>query len=306
MICRYRLSPRPPARRRRLRSSVAALPAALTSVLLVASLLATWTSGTALSTSAFVKRVGAVIDEPAVRDAISTEISTQLISVLNVQGRLAPALPKNLQFLAAALATGVDKVVTDQTNRLVNSKAFRDVWFAALTLAHQQVVTALTGSGAHLQIYNGKIYVDLLGIVTQVLQNLQNQLPTIFGTVIASQIPTGTPANAVRALLSRALGVSLPPTFASVPVLDASGLHQARKGFRVINFGVVLLLVLTVVGFALALWVSVRRRRTLVEIGLWTAGLTGIVAFAVRALTRSAVSGIARPALQPAVAARRG
>lgn len=66
---------------------------------------------------------------------------------------------------------------------------------SAVTLAHQQVVTALTGSGAHLQIYNGKIYVDLIGIVTQVLQNLQSQLPTILGTVIASHIPTGTPAN---------------------------------------------------------------------------------------------------------------
>ena len=289
-------------RKRRLRSVGAAVLAGLTAILLVVSVVASWTSGTALNTENFVNRISPVIDEPAVRTAVATELGNELVAVLHVQDRLSPVLPSNLQFLSAALATGVERVVREQVTKVVDSNAFHNIWVAALSLSHQQVVRTLTGSGAPRQVYNGKIYVNLVGVVVQVVQNLQNQLPTIFGTALAQRIPDTLTADALRALLSKALGVDLAATFASVPILDANALDQARKGIKVINLAVVLVIALALVAFAAAVWLSQRRRRTVVQIGLLTAGLTGVLFFAVRGLTRSAISGISNDTLRPAAA----
>ena len=288
--------------RRRLRSIGSVVLAALTAILLVVSVVASWTSGTALNTQNFVNRISPVIDEPAVRTAVATELGNELVAVLHVQDRLSPVLPSNLQFLSAALATGVERVVREQVTKTVDSTAFHRIWVAALTLSHQQVVTTLTGSGAPRQVYNGKIYVNLVDVVVLVVQNLQNQLPTIFGTALAQQIPDTLTADALRALLSKALGVDLAATFASVPILDANALDQARKGIKVINLAVLLVIALALVAFAAAVWLSPRRRRTVGQIGLLTAGLTGVLFFAVRGLTRSAISGISDDTLRPAAA----
>ena len=134
------------------------------------------------------------------------------------------------------------------------------------------------------------------------MQNLQNQLPTIFGTALAQYIPDNLTADALRLLLSKALGVDLAATFASVPILDATALDQARKGIKVINLAVVLVIALALLAFAAAVWLRARRRRTLVQIGPLTAGLTGVLFFVVRGLTRSAVSGISDDTLRPAAA----
>jgi hypothetical protein len=286
----------------RARSVGAAVIATLTAILLVVSVIASWTSGTALNTEKFVKRISPIMDEPAVRTAVATEIGNELVTVLHVQDRLTPVLPSNLAFLSAALATGVERVVREQVTKIVDSNAFDRIWVAALTLSHQQVVTTLTGSRAPRQIINGKIYVNLIDVVVLVMQDLVQQLPTIFGTALAQRIPDGLTADAVRLLLSRALGVDLSATFASVPILDATALDQARKGIKVINLAVILVIALALVAFAAAVWLSPRRRRTLVQIGLLTAGLTGVLFFVVRGLTRSAVSGISDDTLRPAAA----
>ena len=130
--------------------------AALTAILLVVSVVASWTSGTALNTEKFVKRISPVIDEPAVRMAVATELGNELVGVLNVQDRLSPVLPTNLQFLSAALATGVERVVREQVAKAVDGDAFRKISVAALTLSHQQVVTTLTGRAHHVRSTTGR------------------------------------------------------------------------------------------------------------------------------------------------------
>lgn len=289
--------------RRRVRRTVAAILAFATALLLVLSVVASWTSNTALDTQKFVSRVGPVIDQPAVQSAVATELSQQLVSVLDVQARLTPVLPPNLAFLAGPLASGVDDVVNKAVVRVVGSPAFRKVWYAALTLSHEQVVKLLTGKDSNIQIVQGKVVVDLSGVIALVLQNLQAQLPTIFGTAVSLQVPDNLPVDQIRALVERFLGVQLPPTFAELPVMDATALDNARTGVRVVNLSVLLVLVITLVVFVLALVASTNRRRTLLQIGLWTAGITALIFFVARGVSSATLAGISDDTLRPAVTA---
>jgi hypothetical protein len=290
-------------RGRRLRRYTAAVLAFLSALLLVLGVVTGWSSRTALDTDRFVSRVGPIIDQPAVKTAVSTEISDQLIAVLDLQDRIKPVLPPNLQFVAGPIAAGAEDVVRNQVTKVVESPQFRTVWYAALRLAHEATIKVLTGSAANVQVVNGKLVINLIGVVNLVLQNLDEVLPSLFGTAVSLQIPDNLPVDQIRALVEKYLGVTLPPNFAEIPVMDASSLEAARTGYHIINLSVVLVLVLTLVAFVLALVASTDRRRTLLQFGLWLTGITTAVFFVLRGLTNSTLDTISDPVLRPAAVA---
>ncbi len=289
--------------RRRVRRTIAAVLAFLTGLLLVLGVVATWTSRTALDTDKFVARVGPVIEDPTVRAAVATELGNELVDVLALQSRLTNALPQNLTFLAGPLASGAETVIRKQVTKFVYSEAFVKIWYSALRLAQTQVVGALTGSSAPLQVVNGKVAIDLIDVIGQVLNQLQSELPAVFGTAVTSQIPDNLPVDQIRALVQRFLGVSLPENFALLPVVDQSALDTARQGIRIINLSVLLVGLGALVAFVLALVASVSRRRTLLQVGMWTAIITAVVFFALRTISQQAIASVQNPTLRPAVTA---
>jgi hypothetical protein len=291
----------PRTSKRRFRRSVAAVLAFLSALLLVLGIVAGWTSSTALNTQKFVSRVGPIIDEPAVRTAISTELGNELVSVLDLQQRIQPALPPNLTFLAGPIAAGAESFVRKQVTSFVGSDAFHRIWYAALTLSQEQVARLLTGSNAAVTFINGKLYINLISVIDQVLSNLSAQLPTVFGNAVALKIPDNLPVDQIRAIVQKYLGVQLPANFAQIPVMDASALDAARTGVKVVNVSVILVLVLALVALVVALWASTNRRRTLLQVGLWLAGITAVVFFTARAVSNSTLAGVSDPVLRPAV-----
>jgi hypothetical protein len=293
----------PKVSRRRVRRSIAAVLAGLTALLLVLSVVATWTSRTALDTDKFVARVGPVIEDPTVRAAVATELGDELVNVLDVQSRITPVLPENLRFISGPLAAGVDSFVRDTVTKVVNSDQFVQLWYTALRIAQTQVVSALTGSTNSVQVVNGKVVIDLIAVIGQVVDQLQVDLPALVGTAVTQRIPDNIPLDQIRNLVQNVLGVTLPDNFGQIPVMDASTLETAKTGVKVVNLSVILVLLLALAAFVLAVVVSVDRRRTLVQIGLATAVLTGIVFFVARTITDQAIANVGDKTLQPAVTA---
>jgi hypothetical protein len=197
----------------------------------------------------------------------------------------------------------MDDVVRKQVTKFVDSPLFTRVWLAALRLSHQAVVKTLTENSNSVQVVNGKVIVDLIPVVQQVLANLQSQLPTIFGTAVSLQIPDNLPVAQIRSLVQQFLGVQLPPSFAEIPIMNASDLESARTGVRVINLSVILVLLGALLALVLALLASVNRRRTLLQIGLWTAIITATVFFTLRTITDQAIAQVGDATLRPAVTA---
>jgi hypothetical protein len=262
-----------------MRSAVSAGSACLTALVLVLAAVAGWTSQTALDTDRFVALAGPIIDQQPVRDAIATKVGSQLAGLVTV-----PA---------------AGPILKRETARVVNSASFRPLWFSALGVAHRQVVAALTGSNASVRTVGGEVYVDLIGVVAQVL----HALPTTVTSVLGASGQLGIPADAtpaqIRAAVSRFLGVALPTSFATVPVVHASVLDAGRTGVRILDGAAPALLLVAAALLVLALLTSRRRWLTPVQLGIWVAAFTAaayLVALGVATAVKAALpSNLARP-----------
>ena len=108
------------------------------------------------------------------------------------------------------------------------------------------------------------------------LQNMQGFVSGVVGKPV--QLPTITanelPASACQKI-SAALNRPVPSTCGQIVLFPADKLTQARHAVRIFNGLMVLLLISTPIVGALALWVSRRRRRTLLQ--LCAGGLLGLV-----------------------------
>lgn len=282
----------PGAQRHRWRAGIAAVLAFLTGLMMITTLVSVWTTRTALNTDKFVARVSPIIDQPQVQDAVATEISTQLEAALNLQPKIASALPENLQFLAGPVASGVNTIIEKQVRKVVGTQAFANVWDQALRLSHEELVSVLKGQTQGIKVVNGKVVIDLIPVVNQVLQNLSAQLPTIFGQTVSLQLPANASLDRIRSAVQNYLGVTLPPDFAQIPIADSQDLTAAQNGVKIINVSAVLVVLLTLLFFVLAVVIAPSRRRTLLQIGLWTAIFTALVFFVVRGVLRNTVAGV--------------
>jgi hypothetical protein len=287
----------------RFRSIGAGVLAFLAALLLVIGVVAQWTRSTALNTDKFVARITPVIDQPQVRAEISTQLSNEIVSTLDLNTRIAAALPQNIKFLAGPISSAAEGLVSKTVTQVVDSNAFKQAFTAALRVSQESMVKALTGSGQHYKVINGKIYIDLITVVDQVLQHVQGQLPTIFGFNLSQVVPNTLPTDQIRSALQKYLGVTLSPTFGMFPIMDASALQTAKRGYRILNLSPLLVLLASLILFVCSLWVSRRRRRTLGQFALWVALLTAATAFAIRQVRDQVLTGISDPDLRGAASA---
>src|SRR5687767_3546050 len=79
-------------RRSRVRSVAAPVLVVLTCICLVAATVGVWAKRNFLDTDRFVTRVGPLIEEPAVQDAIAARISDQVFALVDVEAVLEEAL----------------------------------------------------------------------------------------------------------------------------------------------------------------------------------------------------------------------
>ena len=106
-------------------------------------------------------------------------------------------------------------------------------------------------------------------LINQVLARIGEASPDLFGHTV--DLPTITvddiPKDAI-AKLEDALGKQLPDNFGQFTIFDAARLRQVQDSVELFNKLVVLAVILAVVLFALTLWISPRRRRTLIQLAV--------------------------------------
>ena len=138
------------------------------------------------------------------------------------------------------------------------------------------MLSVLNGNSKAVTTTNGQVVLNLVPLFDAALQNLQGFVsgvvgqPVISPTISANEIP----ASACQTI-GNALNRPMPSNCGQIPLFPADKLTQARHLVRVFNGVLVLLLILTPVVAALALWVSRRRRRTLLQLSL--GGVLGLV-----------------------------
>jgi hypothetical protein len=234
------------------------------------SVIGVWAGRTTLNTDRWVATVTPLDKDPAVRAAVSTYMTDQVFKTLNVDQRVKEALPPRASFLASPLSGQVHGFVQSSVNKVLASEQFAQLWPEINRVAHTQVMAVLNNDSKVVRSSGDTVTLNLLPVVNQVLVQLEQQVPTIFGktvtlpTLTNGQIPAG-----LQTKVEDALGVKLPANFAAIPIYQGNQLSVVQQTLVQVKQYVTLLVVGSLLALILALWISPRRRRSTLQFGLW-------------------------------------
>jgi hypothetical protein len=218
--------PGPPRPRRSARAwgrtVLAVVLIALACILAPLSVASVWARSQVTDTNRYVETVAPLAHDPAVQQAITTNltnvvfqyvdvegITNQAISAIQDRGVLPPAVATQLQALAVPLANGVRSFAHDRIAQVVQSDAFAQAWEQANRTAHEQLVAALTGQSQSVVLEDNAVKVNLAAFVTVVKERL-----------VASGFE---------------LAAKIPEVNATFTVFQSADLNKVQRGFDLLN-----------------------------------------------------------------------
>jgi hypothetical protein len=256
--------------RRRIRRSIVGVLVALSCLLVLLSATVVWAHRTVLNTSAFVGTVAPVFKNPAVASAVAARGADELITELNLQARLRAALPPKASFAAAPITNATKSFVAGELTKVLASPKFQAVWTAALTTTHQQLVAVLRGqNSAAVSTSGGYIVLHTIPLINQALAKVSGLASDLTGKHVT--LPAITSAEVPQqqvAKLSKALGVPLPANFGEITLVRSSDLVTVRRGVKAFDGLTLILPLVTIALIALCMWLSVNRRRTVLQLAV--------------------------------------
>jgi hypothetical protein len=257
-------------RRRRIRRSVVGVLVALSCLLVLLSTTEVWAHRTLLNTGAFVGTVGPVFKNPAVTSAVAARATDQLFTELNLQARLKDELPPKASFAAAPIANATKGFVAGQLATVMASPQFQAIWTATLTSMHQLLVAVLRGQHtAAVSTSGGYIVLNTVPLINQALGKVSGLASNLTGKpVTLPAITSADPPQQAVNKLSKALGVPLPSNFGQITLVKSSDLAEVQRGVKAFDRFTLVLPLVTIVLIALSLWLSVNRRRTLLQLAV--------------------------------------
>jgi hypothetical protein len=289
------------ARHSRTRRVLAVVLVALFAILLPVTVTATWAHRTVVNTDAYVATVGPIAADPAVQAAVSREITNEVYATLNPQQIIANALPPKAAPLAGPLSNGVKGYLQEGINKILASPKFQQLWIAANRFSHAQLIAVLNGNSTALRTTRGQVVLNLVPLLNEALKNIQARASALLSRNITLPAISGDtiPAQACQQI-GAAIGRPLPPTCGQIPLFKAAALANAQHAYRAFNHLVLALLIVTPLLFIAALWVSPRRRRTLLQLTI--GGMLGLIVIR-RAVfwLQSDLTAHAKPANQAAL-----
>ena len=268
----------PPGHFPRLRRFIVVPLVILFAILVPVTTTVAWTHGLLFNTDRWVSAVGPIPSDPAVATAVGTQLADQVFSSLDVQGRVAGALPPQASFLSGPITTQAQGFVAEQIARVMESPQFENLWVNANRFAHEQVVQILQGHSEVVRDTGGQVVLDLVPLLNAGLQQASSLVSGVVGRPIT--IPAVTPGEAPAkacARLGSALGVTLPSNCGQIALFPAAKLDRARQLVGAFNELLVVSLVVTPLVAAAALLAARRRRRALLQ--LVAGAAIGLVVF---------------------------
>jgi hypothetical protein len=284
--------PEKPVRRRRgWRTPVAALLIVVGCVLAPLSVVAVWTANQVSDTSRYVANVEPLIKNPAIQNALTNKLTSEIVTRINVKGltdQAAAALAQKglpristlLRGVSGSLASGVAGFVHSSIHKIITGPRMANAWVQVNRVASQGLVAVLSGQAASngaVGVSNGKVTLDLAPLEAVAKQDLVAR-----GLTIAGKIPI------VHA------------TFALFP---SKNLVKAQKAYRLINDLKIVLPIVTLVLLGLGVFIARRPRRALIGAGLGFAASMVVLGAALLIARNLYLNGVPAGTLPPDAAA---
>ena len=250
---------RPPqARRHRFswRTPVAVLLIIAGCVLAPISVVAVWTANQVSDTSSYVANVTPLIKDPAIQNALTNKLTTEIVTKIDVKGRADQAAAELsqkgftrigglLNGVSGSLASGVAGFVHSRIHTIITGPRMAHAWVQVNRVAHQALVAALSGRGGKngaVGVSNGQVTLDLAPLEAVAKQDLVAR-----GLTIAAKIPV------------------VHKTF---PLFPSKNLTKAQGLYRLINDLKIVLPILTLALLGLGVLAARGHRRALIGAAL--------------------------------------
>jgi hypothetical protein len=269
-------------RNRRVRRITTWVLTVLTAISVLAGTVAFWTHRTVFDTGHYMSLVGPLVDDPAVTAALSTYLTDQAVTALDLDNRITeaiasiPDLPERAKPIAPLIAGPVADNANERIHRFidnyVHSQEFRNLWTRVNQVGHEKVVALLRGDYEKLPnvvVGDEEVRLNLISVITQILRGIAERGigPVPSGTTLPTVSIDDVP-RAARQKVSTALGVTLPDDFGQVTIMSKDKLSQWQSIVNGIDRMVWGLLVLSLVLAVATVVVAVNRRTALIRLGI--------------------------------------
>jgi hypothetical protein len=222
------------------RSVVLFVVLVIAGLLLLLSSFAIWVNRVALNTSVFTDTSSELIEDDAIRSAISTRVVDELFDSVDVQAELQEQLPPDYQRLAGPAAAGLREAAYRLVDRALEQPQLQRLWEVSVRESHETLVQVLEGNEGAVSTTGGVVTLDLEAIVLEAADRIG----------LREQVADNLPENVGR-----------------IEILRSDELDAAQDGFQILKALAWVLPVLTLLAFALAAWIARDRRRVVRKIG---------------------------------------
>ncbi len=235
----------------------------LAAVLSVVGIFAVWANRQLLDTSYWTETNTKLLENGAIQNELSSYLTDQLYTSVDVAGEIRADLPSELKPLAGPAAGGLRSVVEKGIVLALQQPRVQDLWKKANEVTHKQFVNLIENKSKVIRTPGGgAVFLDLRPIVSE--------LATRFGA----------PASTAE---------KIPPNIAQIKIVSSKSLETAQAAVRVLRSLALILPLLVLLLFAGAIGLARgHRSRTLVNVGIVCIG-AGLVALVARSIIGSQV-----------------
>ena len=250
-----------PVRSHRVAALALVVAGTITALLAIGAL---WINRQALDTDNWTQTSSELLEDPAIRTALSGYLVDQLYANVDVAAEIGAALPPRAQPLAAPAAGALRNLGEQAANELLQRPRVQGLWEDANRAGHELLLKVLEGGGPLVSTGGGVVTLDMHALVEELADR------------------TGVGGKLVE---------KIPPDAAQLTILRSDQLDFAQDVANSLRPLAIVLLLLTLALFGAAIAIAgARRRETLRAVGFGFVA-AGVLALLARSFGGDAVVG---------------
>jgi hypothetical protein len=216
----------------------------------IAAVFAVWANRQLLDPDNFADTSTELLENPAIRSQVAGFLVDQVYANVDVSGEVAAALPSRLDPLAGPIAGGVRQFAEQRTNRLLSRPRVQDAWRVANRVTAEQFIAIAEGDSDAITLNGNAVVLNLRVVMLDIARQL----------------------GASGRLIGR-----VPPSAGRITVLRADEVETLQNSVSAVRGLSAALPGIAIALFALAVFLSPKRRRTLMFAGIGFIVAGGVV-----------------------------
>jgi hypothetical protein len=310
----------------RRRTWIAGLLVVVSSISILASVVAVWAHHTIFDTDAFMETIEPVLQDPALNAALGDYITEEVTGALALEERLQEPLANLDAFLSAALLgfLGIDEQgqefldrfdrptlealagpiadrfnerIANRVDQIMASPEVKELIPQMVRRGHEAAVALARDdleSLPNVSVAEGEVRLNTLPIIARVLQGAAAELRELLPNVNLPDVLSDRADEAI-AQFKEALGDRVPDDFGQVALMSEDQLVEIQDTATRLDRWTWGLVILSAVLVVLAIVVSPNRRRTVIHLGIGVIVAVILGMLVVRRVQDAVIGEIASP-----------